>query len=59
MSIPIPIPQPVIPTIKLRVLKNLRIGDVIYTEGHEIEVFHAEAVQLLNGYPDYFEVIAE
>lgn len=49
--------QPIIPTIKLKVVKSLRVGDVFYTEGHDIEVFHAEAVQLLTSYADYFEVV--
>lgn len=53
----IEVPHPVLPTIKLEVVKDLQIGDVFYTAGHIIEVFHPEAVALMRDYGDYFEVL--
>jgi len=43
--------------VKLRVVVDLRIDAAFYTAGHEIEVFYAEARQLLDRYPDHFEVV--
>ena len=56
-KIPLPVPQPTVSFVKLLVVKGLRIGEAIYTAGHEIEVFHHEAIALLRDYPDSFEVV--
>jgi hypothetical protein len=55
--IPIPAPQPVY--VKLLVIKNLQLGNVFYSEGHEIEVFHHEAVALMRDYLEHFEVVQQ
>lgn len=51
----LPPPQPVL--VKLEVLENLRLGNVIYTQGDIVEVFPQEAAKLLDQYEDYFEVV--
>lgn len=53
--IPMPPPKPVY--VKLRVLKDLTIGNVVYMKDHEIEVFYHEARKLLETYEDCFEVL--
>lgn len=55
----IPVPPPKPSFVKLKVLKDLRAGNVFYTAKHEVEVFHHEAVALLDKFPEYFEVITE
>lgn len=56
-KVPLPVPQPAVNFVKLLVVKDLRVGEVIYTARHEIEVFHHEAIALLRDYPDCFEVV--
>lgn len=51
---PLPPPAPVY--IKLLVTKDLQVGNVFYRIDDEIEVFHHEAVALLDKYADCFEV---
>ena len=56
-KVKLPVPPPVLVLVKLRVVVDLRIDAAFYTAGHEIEVFYAEARQLLDRYPDHFEVV--
>jgi len=53
----IPIPMPAPSYVKLVVIKDLRIDNVFYTAGHEVEVFHHEAVKLMQAYAEHFEVV--
>lgn len=56
-KVPLPVPQPTVSYVKLLVVKELRLENAFYTAGHEIEVFHHEAIALLRDYPDSFEVV--
>lgn len=53
--IPIPVPAPAY--VKLKVTDEIRIGNAFYAKDDVIEVFHYEAVKLVNEYGDHFEVI--
>lgn len=55
--IPIPPPAPVY--IKLKVLADLQSGNAFYKQGDTIEVFHHEAVKLLQEYSSYFDVLTD
>lgn len=44
--------------IRCKVIKGLRIGSVIYTQGDVIEISKREYFVLRKQYPDYFEVIS-
>jgi hypothetical protein len=57
-KIPLPVPAPAVQLIKLKVKQDLRLGNAVYTAGHEIEVFYHEAVKLLTDYPACFEVLS-
>lgn len=50
-------PPPPIVTVKLEVLEDLQIGNVIYTQGHTVEVTQQEARALLEEYEPYFDVV--
>lgn len=53
--IPVPVPKPAY--VKLTVLKDIQDGSAFYRKGDEIEVFHHEAVKLVQKFEDGFEVV--